>query len=194
MMLYRKKPIEVEAQEWQGDFTVDGENIAEPWIDAALEDGTLYFKDQGDLYIKTLEGDMHCSVGDFIIKGINGELYACAPDIFWKTYEAATIPGLPRDYGMMTRDEVYDFFIKNIKDDVTQVGRLMRFIDDVFVLQNNVRQRVFIFEVNAQADIDINDYMQQLADACRAVNVVAVIVPTDTFDVKGQIVVGGWKA
>lgn len=37
--------------------------------------------------IKTLEGDMIASVGDFIIKGINGEFYPCKPDIFAKTYE-----------------------------------------------------------------------------------------------------------
>ena len=34
------------------------------------------------MYIKTLEGDHHASVGDYIIKGVNGELYPCKPDIF----------------------------------------------------------------------------------------------------------------
>lgn len=37
--------------------------------------------------IHTLEGDLHASVGDFIITGIRGEKYPCKPDIFWKTYE-----------------------------------------------------------------------------------------------------------
>lgn len=37
--------------------------------------------------IHTLEGDLHASVGDFIITGIRGERYPCKPDIFWKTYE-----------------------------------------------------------------------------------------------------------
>ncbi len=40
-----------------------------------------------NLIIKTLEGDHLCSVGDFIIKGIQGEFYPCKPDIFEKTYE-----------------------------------------------------------------------------------------------------------
>ena len=37
--------------------------------------------------IKTLEGDMKASIGDFIITGVNGEQYPCKPDIFEKTYE-----------------------------------------------------------------------------------------------------------
>lgn len=39
-------------------------------------------------HIKTLEGDMKVSEGDWIIKGVNGEFYPCKPDIFAKTYEA----------------------------------------------------------------------------------------------------------
>lgn len=41
----------------------------------------------GGLMIHTLEGDMRASFGDYIIKGVNGEHYACKPDIFEKTYE-----------------------------------------------------------------------------------------------------------
>lgn len=37
--------------------------------------------------IETLEGVMKASVGDYIIKGVNGEFYPCKPDIFNKTYE-----------------------------------------------------------------------------------------------------------
>ena len=40
------------------------------------------------LSVHTLEGDMRASVGDWIIKGVNGEFYPCKPDIFEKTYEA----------------------------------------------------------------------------------------------------------
>ena len=39
------------------------------------------------LKIETLEGVMNASVGDYIIKGVNGEYYPCKPDIFEKTYE-----------------------------------------------------------------------------------------------------------
>ena len=37
--------------------------------------------------IRTLEGWMLVTPGDFIIRGVHGEHYACKPDIFWKTYE-----------------------------------------------------------------------------------------------------------
>ncbi|EJX17487.1 hypothetical protein SOJ_17760 [Staphylococcus sp. OJ82] len=39
------------------------------------------------MYVNTLEGDMLVNAGDYIIKGINGEVYPCKPDIFHKTYE-----------------------------------------------------------------------------------------------------------
>lgn len=41
-------------------------------------------------YIPTLEGNMKANIGDYIIKGINGEFYPCKPDIFDKTYEKVT--------------------------------------------------------------------------------------------------------
>lgn len=42
-----------------------------------------------ELYINTLEGVHHVSVDDYVIQGVNGELYPCKPDIFEKTYELA---------------------------------------------------------------------------------------------------------
>lgn len=48
-----------------------------------------HFPDAGDeLAIWTLEGIHLVNHGDWIIQGINGELYPCKPDIFEKTYEA----------------------------------------------------------------------------------------------------------
>lgn len=44
-------------------------------------------KDNPYLKIETLEGTMKASVGDYIIKGVNGEFYPCKPDIFEKTYK-----------------------------------------------------------------------------------------------------------
>ncbi len=42
---------------------------------------------ENGLYIDTLEGIMSTSIGDYIIKGVNGEFYPCKADIFEKTYE-----------------------------------------------------------------------------------------------------------
>lgn len=39
--------------------------------------------------IRTLEGDMKGEIGDWLIRGINGEFYPCKDDIFKKTYRRA---------------------------------------------------------------------------------------------------------
>ena len=46
-----------------------------------------YASDRRNYYIRTLEGEMKLTDGDYIIKGVNGEFYPCKPDIFEKTYE-----------------------------------------------------------------------------------------------------------
>ena len=58
MAKYRKKPVVIEA-----------------------------YQTTREMDIPTLEGVMHASIGDFIITGVNGEMYPCKPDIFEKTYE-----------------------------------------------------------------------------------------------------------
>ena len=49
---------------------------------------SIYPNDDGSLTIETLEGDHRASLGDWIIRGVQGELYPCKPDIFEQTYEA----------------------------------------------------------------------------------------------------------
>jgi hypothetical protein len=41
-------------------------------------------------HIETLEGIMRADVGDYIIRGVKGEIYPCKPDIFAVTYELET--------------------------------------------------------------------------------------------------------
>ena len=77
---YRKKPVIIEAIQWTG------KNLSEidDFIGETVENkGTT-------LVIHTLEGDMEASIGDYIIKGVNGEFYPCKPNIFAKTYEEVT--------------------------------------------------------------------------------------------------------
>lgn len=84
-MKYRKKPVEIEAFQYDGDMIYsDGTPYAPSWALQALESGTMYYEGQAELYIKTLEGNHHVSVGDYIIKSVSGELYPCKPDIFEK--------------------------------------------------------------------------------------------------------------
>lgn len=94
-MKYKKKPVVIEAFQYDGDFKYhDGRYYIPDWAVKAFEDGTMYydFWDEvpGELFIRTLEGNHHVSVGDYIIKGISGELYPCKPDIFKATYDPAT--------------------------------------------------------------------------------------------------------
>jgi len=83
MAQYRKKPVVIEA--------IQLENLEIPNLMAIQQLvglGKDIFKVESDgLVIKTLEGDMKASIGDFIIKGVQGEFYPCKPDIFEKTYE-----------------------------------------------------------------------------------------------------------
>jgi hypothetical protein len=83
MAQYRKKPVIIEAVQLE-DLEIP--NLME--IQQFVGLGEDIFKVVSDgLIIKTLEGDMKASIGDFIIKGVNGEFYPCKPDIFEKTYE-----------------------------------------------------------------------------------------------------------
>ncbi|MCX2773135.1 hypothetical protein [Bacillus sp. H2FL2] len=84
MARYRKKPVEVEA--------VKFEDTAHSITDISNLAGgrTIVYSYQSEyptLTIQNLEGDMTAQVGDYIIRGIKGELYLCKPDIFEKTYE-----------------------------------------------------------------------------------------------------------
>ena len=52
-------------------------------------DDYLSIIERKGMKIPTLEGGMTASMGDYIIKGIQGEFYPCKPDIFEATYEVA---------------------------------------------------------------------------------------------------------
>ena len=82
-MKFVKRPIIIEAVQHTG------ENLEE-----VCEFLRTYIRKTGDdgIYIETLEGFMRADVGDWIIKGISGELYPCKPDIFALTYEEVKGP------------------------------------------------------------------------------------------------------
>ena len=82
---FRKKPVVIEAVQHFAAMGTETASIPR-WLIGACIDGTVYVKD-GETYIKTLEGDHHVSEGDWIIRGVQGELYPCKPDIFEATYE-----------------------------------------------------------------------------------------------------------
>lgn len=111
MNRYVKKTIAVEAVKWKGfnnheieDFAGDNVKIE------VIREGDA---DRGippciDCSIKTLEGVMTANVGDYIIKGVNGEFYPCKPDIFEKTYLHEDEMGNISD-GYHTFNELYRY-------------------------------------------------------------------------------------
>jgi len=89
MAKYRKKPVVIEAYEFQNDGLEAMEWAAEVSPKNADKLFVRLSPVQGlsGLFIKTLEGEMHVSEGDFVICGVQGEFYPCKPDIFKQTYE-----------------------------------------------------------------------------------------------------------
>ena len=88
MKKYRKKPVVIEALKYDGSD--DNVNKLCNWIDENDKYGEIFINfgvKPPIVSIKTLEGKMNVSIGDYIIKGVNGEFYPCKPDIFEKTYE-----------------------------------------------------------------------------------------------------------
>lgn len=77
MAKYQKKPVIIEAVQFNGNFSEIEDFVG----------GDAEFRD-GELIVATLEGALHASPKDWIIKGIKGEFYPCKPDIFKETYEA----------------------------------------------------------------------------------------------------------
>ena len=79
---FRKKPVEIEAIQWTGGNADEIELFVgdsyETWLPTTEQ-----------IEIRTLEGPITASRGDWVIKGVQGEFYPCKPDIFAATYEAA---------------------------------------------------------------------------------------------------------
>jgi hypothetical protein len=115
---YRKKPVVIEAA---GPLT--NENVLDicRWCDAKE-----WSNDPAELKIKTLEGTMIASEGDYIIRGVSGEFYPCKPEIFAKTYDDTALTPAPR-------------VVTDLRLVVTRYGdvchRSLRYIKDAATLQ-----------------------------------------------------------
>jgi len=88
---YRKKPVVICA------FCFEDTNYYPQWFKDAMNTGKVEVIVEAHkngaidawVEIKTLEGVMIANFGDYIIKGVEGEIYPCKPDIFGVTYEPA---------------------------------------------------------------------------------------------------------
>lgn len=97
---YCKLPIPIQAIQWTGmnlraviDF-VGMHQSAEKWT---WEEYEQVVENEG-LKIFTLEGSLFAKIGDFIIKGVRGEVYPCQEDIFYETYESFYQEGIEEDH------------------------------------------------------------------------------------------------
>ena len=80
-MKYRKKPVVIEAWQWDGSTDLAR---APEWLVEKVPHWS-----PKSIMIPTLEGNMSARPGDWIIRGVKGEVYPCHPDIFAATYEPA---------------------------------------------------------------------------------------------------------
>lgn len=93
MAKFRKKPVVIEAVQWTGANIEEVSawlKVFHPHEESFIECAkcsVLFDLDKRVMSIKTLEGVMTASPNDWLIRGVQGELYPCKPDIFAATYE-----------------------------------------------------------------------------------------------------------
>lgn len=101
-MKFRKKPIVIEAIQWNSRNNSDVDNFT---------NGQAQFNYLGGICwctIETKEGKMTADVGDWIIKGIKNEFYPCKPEIFNLTYEPYIEPPSAQEYFKAVLEETSD--------------------------------------------------------------------------------------
>jgi hypothetical protein len=98
MAKFRKKPVVIDAWQWaHGKGNSDEVFVGVPdWLKTAQEAQNVRYSYvaggaalNGRIFVETLEGCMAADLGDWIIRGVKGELYPCKPDIFVATYDPA---------------------------------------------------------------------------------------------------------
>lgn len=92
MPRYRKKPVEIVAEPVTEvlEAAKGAWETLPDWIIDAYESGTLLFLNDA-VSISTLEGTMRGERDDWLVRGVQGELYPVKPDIFAATYEAVDV-------------------------------------------------------------------------------------------------------
>ena len=154
MKRYVKKPIVIEAVQYNGNNVQEILNFC---------GGTVVVGMLSEITIKTLEGPLRVSDGDFIIKGVEGEFYPCKPDIFEKTYDVVENAERPQTFGEKAvgitfnpsgSDEVYEAkilaakqidLLEKVHNKVTDDGKAMS-----SWVRNVLRTQAFNLLVSAQ--------------------------------------------
>ena len=142
---FRKKPVVVEAVRWDGDVMT-----VEPLFSKSTQEIVEQSLSDPALEIPTLEGTMRAEIGDWIILGIQGELYPCKPDIFAATYEPVDTPApLEPPAGM-----------------AEALTRANRVIDEVVAERDNLRAAL----ASLRAELEVlRDALEPFARADRGI-------------------------
>jgi len=136
-MRYRKKPVVIEAVQYDGNFRcldIFSINDVGKFIIGTDDAGNPCLK------IPTLEGVMIASKGDYVIRGVKGEYYPCKPDIFEMTYEQdepTIIQDPSKNYDAW--DEVIDQLGETNKmiDHIGEVNEMVNHVADVGKMVNH---------------------------------------------------------
>lgn len=110
-MKYRKKPVIVEAIQWKGDNWKEFDD----WGCACAQ------TQDDEIWIPTLEGILKASVGDYIIKGVQGEFYPCKQSDFFATYEEADKPSFLVKMEPLEIEEIVEKFSRKIEEALKEV-------------------------------------------------------------------------
>lgn len=87
MAMFRKKPVVIEAVQWDESLATLRPLEAKGLVAAGFNGHRDRPDECKNLRIWTLEGGMLVNPGDWIIRGVKGEFYPCKPDIFAATYD-----------------------------------------------------------------------------------------------------------
>lgn len=143
---FRKKPVVIEAVQFKSDGS---SNVVAIQDFIGKQITPEYEQNKTWLNIETPEGVMRATLGDWIIKGVNGEFYPCKPDIFEKTYEPPTpasegrevdgyVPRKLIDELVAIRNRVMSVFPKGSLDTDEVASRIKWVINDFDTLLNRI--------------------------------------------------------
>ena len=133
MSKYIKKPVEVEAVQF------DGTDESVEWLLPQLKSGEIG-RACNKLYIKTLEGVMEAKVGDYVIKGVNGEFYPCKPDIFEKTYEKIEDDDLLNEKPIFFEDLKNGYTKAYTKSDINMLIKYNKRLKEELLMQRTLNE------------------------------------------------------
>ena len=138
MSKYIKKPVEVEAVQF------DGKTESIEWISQQLSVDARLLKSSERLIIETSKGIKKVAIGDYIIKDINGELNTYKPDIFQKTYEKI------EDDDQLNEKPI---FLEKIKNRYTKAYTKSD-IDMLIEDNKRLKEELFMERTKNEAEID----------------------------------------